>query len=296
MKDIKKQKDIKKKPENNSSEKIEEKNNIEISVKEIEDLKASMQRLLSEVQFGTNASSGNITRVQELMDKSTSSILNGTGKLNNLITQQKESANQLKENIGIITLLPQKTQESLKRLVPEIVEEIEKVHSSRIQEIKSILEKQTNSWEKLSTETLSRINLEAKNQLSLLKEAIEDSKNIFNENALKKEENLKLVAKENLGQIKQLQSKQMEIQEEMFKKFVSHTTKEIEAVTSNHGSKFLRNTAICLILSAVTGGITGWYVNQYFPSFVSVSKAGNVVIRSSHVKVWEANQVKEESE
>ena len=40
-------------------------------------------------------------------------------------------------------------------------------------------------------------------------------------------------------------------QEKQFLQFSEHAKNEIDAVTSNHGTKFLRNTAICLILATI---------------------------------------------
>jgi membrane protein YqaA with SNARE-associated domain len=77
----------------------------------------------------------------------------------------------------------------------------------------------------------------------------------------------------------------------MFKQVVHHTQKEIESVTSNHGTKFLRNTASCLILAAIIGGISGWYINRYLPKFVTLEKTGNITIHHSNVRVLETGKV-----
>jgi membrane protein YqaA with SNARE-associated domain len=82
----------------------------------------------------------------------------------------------------------------------------------------------------------------------------------------------------------------------MFRKFVNHTEQEIKSVTFNQGSKFIRNTAICLILAVIAGGIRGWYINKYVPRFVTVEKTGDGVIHHRNVKAWEVKTVKNKSQ
>ncbi len=69
-----------------------------------------------------------------------------------------------------------------------------------------------------------------------------------------------------------------------------------DAVTSNHGTKFLRNTAICLILATITGAISGWYISEYFPRLVKIKRTGDVIIHNSHVKVFDPPSVKNQDQ
>ena len=71
--------------------------------------------------------------------------------------------------------------------------------------------------------------------------------------------------------------------------FAQSVKEEVEAVTSNHGSKFFRNLAITLILATIAGGITSWCVGKYFPAFIQINKAGDVTVQHSAVKIWEAD-------
>ena len=74
--------------------------------------------------------------------------------------------------------------------------------------------------------------------------------------------------------------------------FAQSVKEEVEAVTSNHGSKFLRNLAITLILATIAGGITSWCLGKYFPAFIQINKAGDIKVQHSAVKIWEADNPK----
>ena len=106
---------------------------------------------------------------------------------------------------------------------------------------------------------------------------------------------LEQAALKSIEQINKAMLKQLSQQEKQFLQFSEHTKNEIDAVTSNHGTKFLRNTAICLILAAITGSISGWYTSNYFPKFVRIEKSGDVMIRNSHVAVDHAYSVKDQN-
>ena len=43
-----------------------------------------------------------------------------------------------------------------------------------------------------------------------------------------------------------------------------------------------------MVLAAITGSISGWYVNRYMPKFVTLEKTGDITIHHSNVKVLEA--------
>lgn len=64
-------------------------------------------------------------------------------------------------------------------------------------------------------------------------------------------------------------------------------------VDNDNGTKFLRNTAICLILATITGSISGWYTSEYFPRLVKIERTGDVIIQNSHVAVDHAYSIKD---
>ena len=176
--------------------------------------------------------------------------------------------------------MPDKIENILQGLTPQIGQEIEKIHDQRMIEIESTLK---NLKKGLDEETQS--------QLQILKDLAEQLQKQLSEDVLRRIKMLEQATNKIVEQMHSTHLQQLEKQEKSFTQFTEHTKKEISAVTANHGSKFLRNTAICLILATITGAVSGWYINGYFPRFVSFSKTGDVTIHHSHVKLLDYNSV-----
>jgi len=235
----------------------------------------------SEVNFASHAFTGNVDNAQNLMESCGKSLNENANSLQDVLEKYESYSSDLQKQISTIALLPKKTQEALQKLVPEIAKEIENIHDQRMVSIESTLKGLQQG-----------LHQETENQLNIAKDLSEQLQKQSNEDLLKKQEMLEKAFNNRMEQMNKVQLQQVASQEKMFQKFVDHTKQEIDSVTSNHGSKFLRNTSICLILSVIAGGISGWYINKQFPRFVSFSKTGDVTIKHSHVKVWEANSVK----
>jgi prophage DNA circulation protein len=241
-----------------SEKKETTKESLKLSSDEIEAIKSleeSIQNLHTNVSFSSNTFKGNVEQVQELMETTAKALTIDAEGMKKLLENYSKIRKELDKQIATLSLLPQKTQESLTKIVPEISKEIEKIHDQRMVGIKSTLE---------------------------------DLQKKFSQSVLEKQIYLEEIANKNIEQIKKLQQEQIKQQEKIFRQVVYHTKKEVEAVTANHGSKFLRNTAICLILAAITGCLSGWYVNRYMPKFVTLEKTGDITIHGSNVKVLEA--------
>lgn len=99
-------------------------------------------------------------------------------------------------------------------------------------------------------------------------------------------------AKQSIRQMQETQLSALESQKKQMVEFAQSVKEEVEDVTSNHGSKFLRNLAITLILATIAGGITSWCVGKYFPAFIQINKAGDIKVQHSAVKIWEADNPK----
>ena len=247
----------------------------------IKSLETSIEQLHTEVEFGSNAFKGNVEIAQDLMNNATKTLISGASALSKLFEDYELNSKELKNQIATLSLLPTKTQEALKKLVPEIGKEIEKIHDQRMTAIESTLK-----------ELQQGLNEEAGKQLNVLKDLSKTLQKQFSESVIDKQKFLEQIASDNIEEIKKVQSQQIKQQEQMFREVVYHTQKEVESVTSNHGTKFFRNTAICLILATIMGGISGWYINRYMPKFVTLERTGDVTIHRSNVRVLEANKVK----
>jgi len=218
----------------------------------IKSLESSIEQFHTEINFGSNAFKGAIDLALDSMNNATKTIISKADDLNELFEDYQRNSKELNGQIATLSLLPTKTQEALKKLVPEVGKEVENIHDNRMANIESSL-------------------------LELQKQ--------FSEAVSSKQKALEKIASDNIEEIKKVQLCQIEQQEKMFRKVVYYTEKEIKSVTSNHGSKFIRNTAMCLILAVIAGATSGWYINRYMPKFVTLEKTGNITINHSNVRV-----------
>lgn len=234
-----------------------------IAFEQIKSLEDVIGRLHAEADFAAKAFGGNtqeaIRSLKDLKQELSSILVGFKQPLSEFSNYNKAFGNL----IQTISLLPNKTEDVLKELVPDIGKEVEKVHDQRMIEIESILKK---LQKQLSDEVLA-------------------THKILEQAALK-----------SIEQINKAMLKQLGQQEKQFLQFSEHAKNEIDAVTSNHGTKFLRNTAICLILATITGSISGWYTSEYFPRLVKIERTGDVIIQNSHVKVFDPPSVKNQDQ
>jgi len=249
--------------------------------KEMKSFKDAIERMRIEADFASKAFAGNTKEAKESLKSTMIELIKIFNNIHAPLKTFNMHNDKLELMINTLAVLPDKTENTLRELVPEIAKEIENIHDQRMASIESTLKGLQQDLHK-----------EAGNQLNISKDLSEQLQKQSNEDLLKKQEMLEKAFNNRMEQMNKVQLQQVASQEKMFQKFVDHTKQEIDSVTSNHGSKFLRNTSICLILSVIAGGISGWYINKQFPRFVSFSKTGDVTIKHSHVKVWEANSVK----
>jgi len=228
-------------------------------IEAIKSLETSIEQLHTEVEFGSNAFKGSVEMAQDSMSDATKTIISKADGLNKLFEDYQLNSKELKKQIATLSLLPTKTQEALKKLVPDVGKEIEKIHDQRMTSIES---------------------------------SLQDLQKQFHEGVLDKQKALEKIASDNIEAFKEIQLQQVEQQEKIFQSFVAHTQKEVESVTSNHGTKFIRNLSICLILAVIAGGVSGWYINRYMPKFVTLEKTGSITIHHSNVRVLEAGKLK----
>ena len=219
----------------------------------LKDLENTLQSLIktmstfsSEVDFASHAFSGNIDSAQTLIEASGESLNTSVNKLTEVLEKYEIHTIDLQKHIATIALLPRKTQEALKKLVPDIAKEIENIHDQRMASIESTLKSLQQG-----------LHQETENQLNISKDLSKALQHQLSEDISQKQKMLEVAIDNRMEQMNKNQLQLAENQEKIFKKFVDHTKQEIESVTSNHGTKFIRNTAICLIFSVMAGGISG---------------------------------------
>ena len=230
------------------------------------DLRESLQLLQKtikdwhhEVDFTSNAFVGHANQTQSSLASTNTSMQETLKTIAGLLSAFSESSTKIQDQTITLALLPQKVHKALEDLVPNIGREVEKIHSQRLEII---------------TTHIAKIEQALKDSIMQNQKAIEET------------------ARLSISQMQEAQLNALEYQRKQIAEFVKSVKEEVEAVTSNHGSKFLRNLIITLILATIAGGITSWCVGKYFPAFIQINKAGDVTVQHSAVKVWEAGNTK----
>ena len=222
-------------------------------------LQKAIKDLHHEVDFASNAFVGHANQTQSSLASTNTSMQETLKTITVLLSAFSESSTKIQDQIMTLALLPKKVQQALEELVPNIGKEVEKIHSQRLETI-----------------TTHIAGLEQG-----LKESVMRNQKVIEE-----------TAKQSIRQMQEAQLSSLESQEKQLAEFAQSVKEEVEAVTSNHGSKFLRNLAITLILATIAGGITSWCVGKYFPAFIQINKAGDIKVQHSAVKIWEADNPK----
>jgi len=222
-------------------------------------LQKAIKDLHHEVGFASNAFVGHANETQSSLASTNTSMQKTLETITSLLTSFSASSTKIQDQIMTLALLPKKVQQALEELVPNIGNEVEKIHSQRLETITT--------------------NIEG------LGQALKDS-------VLQNQKTIEETAKESIRQMQEAVLSALESQKKQLAEFAQAVKEEVEAVTSNHGSKFLRNLAITLILATIAGGITSWCVGKYFPAFIQINKAGDIKVQHSAVKIWEADNPK----
>ena len=109
-------------------------------IEAIKSLETSIEQLHTEVEFGSNAFKGSVEMAQDSMSDATKTIISKADGLNKLFEDYQLNSKELKKQIATLSLLPTKTEEALKKLVPDVGKEIEKIHDQRMTSIESSLQ------------------------------------------------------------------------------------------------------------------------------------------------------------
>ena len=225
----------------------------------LELLEKAIKNLHHEVGFASNAFVGHANETGSSLASTNKSMQETLKTITSLLTSFSDAATKIQDQIMTLALLPKKVQQALEELVPNLGKEVEKLHSQRLETVIS--------------------------HIAGLDQALKDS-------VLQNQKTIEETAKESIRQMQEAGLSALESQRQQISEFAQSVKEEVEAVTSNHGSKFLRNLAITLILATIAGGITSWCVGKYFPAFVQINKAGDIKVQHSAVKIWEADNPK----
>ena len=225
----------------------------------LELLEKAIVDLHHEVGFASNAFVGHANETGSSLAATNRSMQETLQTITSLLTSFSESSTKIQDQIMTLALLPKKVQQALEELVPTIGQEVEKIHSQRLETIITNIE---------------RLDQDLKDRVVQNQKTIEETAN------------------QSIRQMQEAGLCALESQKQQIAEFAQSVKEEVEAVTSNHGGKFLRNLAIALILATIAGGVTSWCVGKYFPAFIQINKAGDIKVQHSAVKIWGADNPK----
>jgi hypothetical protein len=231
----------------------------DIQLEPMKFLEKAIKRLHTEADFAAKNFDGKSKEFGSTLNGLMGKFQTSLDDYDTLVESHKKQIEINQEGIASLTLIPEKLQTRIESIAPRFAVEVEKIHSRRLETIIANIER--------------------------LDQALKDSV-IQNQKAIEE------TAKEVIRQMQAAQLSALESQKQQIAEFAQAVKEEVEAVTSNHGSKFLRNLAIALILATIAGGITSWCVGKYFPAFVQINKAGDIKVQHSAVKIWEADNPK----
>jgi len=227
--------------------------------KQMKSLEEAIKRLHTEADFAAKNFDGKSKEFGSTLNGLIIKFRTSLEGYDLLVARHKKQIETNQEGLAGLTLIPEKLQTSIENIAPRFAVEVEKIHSQRLETITT--------------------NIEG------LGQSLKDS-------VLQNQKTIEETAKESIRQMQEAVLSALESQKKQLAEFAQAVKEEVEAVTSNHGSKFLRNLAITLILATIAGGITSWCVGKYFPAFIQINKAGDIKVQHSAVKIWEADSPK----
>ena len=227
--------------------------NIQQQMKFLED---AIKRIHTEADFAAKNFDGKSMEFASTLNGLMSKFQNSLDNYDLLVESHKKQIEINQVGLTALTLIPEKLQTRIENIAPRFAVEVEKIHSQRLETITT--------------------------HIAQLEQALKDS-------MLQNQKVIEETAKQSIRQMQEAQLSSLESQKKQLAEFAQSVKEEVEAVTSNHGSKFLRNLAIALILATIAGGITSWCVGKYFPAFIQINKAGDIKVQHSAVKIWEAD-------
>lgn len=222
-------------------------------------LEDAIKRMHTEADFAAKNFDGKSKEFGDTLNDLISKLQTSLNHYDLLVKKHTMQIETNQEGLAGLTLIPEKLQTRIENIAPRFAVEVEKIHSQRLETITT--------------------------QIAGLEQTLKDS-------ALRNQKIIEETAKESIRQMQEAGLSTLESQKQQIAKLAQSVKEEVEAVTSNHGSKFLRNLAISLILATIAGGLTSWCVGKYFPAFIQINKAGDIKVQHSAVKIWEADNPK----
>lgn len=185
---------------------------------------------------------------KQTVEQSTSNLNNANSSFQESIKEQSKQYEILKTEVGVLTLLPEKTKEAITNIIPDVARELDKI---QIEYTKS-LHDSYNTIISGYAEELKRYKIEI-NQVS---DTI-------------------------TGHI----TKHLSSVEQKLDEYSQKLSESAAHVTECSNFSFLKNMCLVILFSAIISGGTAYLVTTKFPRYLTVTGANNVTIQDCDVSV-----------
>lgn len=257
-----------KKEENNQNQDLEEKQNI-VEVEEnanntvnsvassqlatainaepnIDD--ATVNKLKNQLSFSTKALEKQQQELSKVLSSSAEQLNDAVKTFDKTITAQKTQYAILQNEVGVLTILPEKTKEAVINIIPDVAQELDKIQKEYTKSLhdsySTIIKGYTEEIQKYKTE-IDQVSHDVTTHIT-----------------------------------KHISSVDQKL-DEYSKKLSASAAYVVEC--SNYS--FLKNMCLVVLFSAIVAGGTAYLVTTKFPRYLSITGANDVTIQDCNVSV-----------
>ena len=170
------------------------------------------------------------------------------------LNRQEQIVSKMNDESRLLCLIPQKMQDGIDTIVPQIASEVGKIHHSKIEEI-------TTRFDTLQDKLTQDFDKYWQNLTTATKQCIEQLTDTGN--------NMTITIEQKLTQF----------------------SNRLAAVSSQKNMRFLKNLAFIILFSGLVSAFTSYLVATEFPRYVRVEAPNNLSVIDSKVQVIEAKSL-----
>ena len=226
------------------------------------ELDVILERLHRETDFASKSFENKTIEFNRSLNDTIVNLRTLLTELTYIAEQNKKQNEAFTEQLKTYFLLPEKIQQRISAIVPEIAQQVANIYNSKSQKIEqqhelllNKLSQATDCFEQKITDTTSKSLsklLDATNQCSATIEA-------------------------NLN------------------RYSTQLMQDATTATTNNRSKFFNNLAIMVVFAAIVSALTSYVVASQFPRYIEINRANDLSIYDSKVQVW-GGKIKEEKD
>jgi t-SNARE complex subunit (syntaxin) len=220
-----------------------------------EEINAKAQSAIAELSFNTRAMGYASDEFTKSLAKANTSIQKILSDFEQCVIKQEQNVDKINTESRVLCLIPEKIEERLNKIAPQIATEVEAVYNSKIIEL-------NNRFETLHNK---------------LNQDFEDCR-----------QKLSATTDRCIDQLSNTTEKfTFDIDRKLID-FSQKLTQAVGAVSNQKTIRFVKYLAFILLFSALVSGGTSYLVATQFPRYVEVKGANDLIINDSKVKVWGA--------